>query len=40
MRSGRAGGRRWRRSLGELRGIDELRALVYAFTTGAALVPA
>jgi tRNA-dihydrouridine synthase A len=37
MRSGREGGRRWRRALGTLtdgsRGLDELRALVRAFTT-------
>ena len=39
MRSGRAGGRRWRRRLGELNdgrgGLDDLRALVRVFTTGA-----
>jgi tRNA-dihydrouridine synthase A len=44
MRSGREGGRRWRRELGEItdgrRGLDELRALVDAFTSGAALAPA
>ncbi len=44
MRSGREGGRLWRRQLGELtdggRGLDDLRALVRAFTTGAALAPA
>jgi tRNA-dihydrouridine synthase A len=44
MRSGRAGGRHWRRRLGELNdgrgGLDELRALVRVFTAGAALVPA
>jgi tRNA-dihydrouridine synthase A len=37
MRSGRAGGRRWRRELGLLtegsRGLDELRGLVHAFMT-------
>jgi tRNA-dihydrouridine synthase A len=44
MRSGRAGGRHWRRRLGELNdgrgGLDDLRALVRVFTTGAALVNA
>jgi hypothetical protein len=44
MRSGREGGRLWRRQLGELtdggRGLDDLRALVRAFTTEAALAPA
>jgi tRNA-dihydrouridine synthase A len=44
MRSGRAGGRHWRRRLGELNdgrgGLDDLRALVRVFTTGAALAPA
>jgi len=44
MRSGREGGRLWRRQLGELtdggRGLDDLRALVRAFTTGPALAPA
>jgi tRNA-dihydrouridine synthase A len=44
MRSGRDGGRRWRRELGELtdgrRGLDDLRALVRSFTAGAALAPA
>jgi tRNA-dihydrouridine synthase A len=44
MRSGRAGGRRWRRGLGELgdgsRGLDELRALVRALASGAASAPA
>jgi tRNA-dihydrouridine synthase A len=37
MRSGRAGGRRWRRALGELeegsRGLDDLRALVQTVTS-------
>jgi tRNA-dihydrouridine synthase A len=41
LRSGRAGGRRWRRGLGELaeglRGLDDLRALVRAVDNGAAL---
>jgi tRNA-dihydrouridine synthase A len=40
MRSGRAGGRRWRRALSELgdgsRGLDELRALVRAVAHDAA----
>jgi tRNA-dihydrouridine synthase A len=44
MRSGREGGRRWRRQLGELtegaRGLDDLRALVRGFAAGAALAPA
>jgi len=44
MRSGRAGGRHWRRRLGELNdgrgGLDELRALVRVFTTGAVVVHA
>ena len=46
MRSGREGGRRWRRTLGSLadgsRGLDDLRALVRMFTTPAegALAPA
>jgi tRNA-dihydrouridine synthase A len=44
MRSGREGGRRWRRQLGELtdgsRGLDDLRSLVRGFTTGAVLAPA
>jgi tRNA-dihydrouridine synthase A len=44
MRSGRAGGRHWRRRLGELNdgrgGLDDLRALVRVFTTGAVLVNA
>lgn len=44
MRSGRAGGRRWRRQLGELtegaRGLDDLRALVRGFAAGAALASA
>jgi tRNA-dihydrouridine synthase A len=44
MRSGRAGGRHWRRRLGELNdgrgGLEDLRALVRVFTTGAALAPA
>jgi tRNA-dihydrouridine synthase A len=44
MRSGRDGGRRWRRELGALteggHGLDALRALVRAFTTGSAPVPA
>jgi tRNA-dihydrouridine synthase A len=44
MRNGREGGRRWRRQLGELtdgsRGLDDLRALVRGFTTGAMLTPA
>jgi len=44
MRSGRAGGRRWRRGLGELgdgsRGLDDLRALVRRFPAGAASSPA
>lgn len=44
MRSGRAGGRQWRRRLGELNdgrgGLDDLRALVRVFTTGSALAPA
>jgi tRNA-dihydrouridine synthase A len=44
MRSGRAGGRRWRRGLGELgegsRGLDDLRALVRALPAGAAAAPA
>jgi tRNA-dihydrouridine synthase A len=43
MRSGRAGGRHWRRRLGELNdgrgGLDDLRALVRVFTTGAAFAP-
>jgi tRNA-dihydrouridine synthase A len=38
MRSGRDGGRRWRRQLGELsdgrRGLDALRSLVRSFTAG------
>ncbi len=41
MRSGRAGGRRWRRILGELgegaRGLEELRSLVGTFTHGVAI---
>ena len=41
MRSGRAGGRRWRRALTEIgdgtRGLDELRALVRTAAGGAAL---
>jgi tRNA-dihydrouridine synthase A len=37
MRSGRAGGRRWRRGLSELTGLEGLRALVGAFTAQAAL---
>jgi tRNA-dihydrouridine synthase A len=44
MRSGRAGGRRWRRGLGELgegsRGLDDLRALVRALPAGAVAAPA
>ena len=44
MRSGREGGRLWRRQLGELtdngRGLDQLRALVRAFTSSAMLEPA
>ena len=44
MRSGRAGGRHWRRRVGELNdgrgGLDELRALLRVFTTGVAFVPA
>jgi tRNA-dihydrouridine synthase A len=43
MRSGREGGRRWRRRLGELtegsRGVDDLHALVNAFTAGPVLSP-
>jgi tRNA-dihydrouridine synthase A len=43
MRSGRAGGRRWRRALGELgdgaRGLDDLRALVRTVAAGAASPP-
>ena len=43
MRNGRAGGRRWRRVLGELgegaRGLEDLRSLVGAFTEGASLSP-
>jgi hypothetical protein len=39
MRSGRAGGRRWRRGLGELndgsRGLDDLRALMRSVTSAA-----
>ncbi len=41
MRSGRAGGRRWRRILGELRdgarGLEDLRSLVDTFTDDASL---
>ncbi len=41
MRSGRAGGRRWRRILGELgegpRGLEELRSLVGIFSDGGSL---
>ena len=44
MRSGRDGGRRWRRALGELtdgsRGLDDLRALLQSFASGAVLAPA
>ncbi len=44
MRSGRVGGRRWRRALGELtdgaRGLDDLRALVQSFATGPTLARA
>ncbi len=44
MRRGRVGGRHWRRQLGELNdgrgGLDDLRALVRVFTTGAVLVNA
>jgi tRNA-dihydrouridine synthase A len=44
MRSGRAGGRRWRRALSELgdgsRGFDDLRALVRTVALGAAPSPA
>jgi tRNA-dihydrouridine synthase A len=44
MRSGRAGGRRWRRELGELtegnRGLDGLRSLLRAFTADVALARA
>jgi tRNA-dihydrouridine synthase A len=40
MRSGRAGGRRWRRELSQLTGLDDFRSLVHGFTTGAALAPA
>jgi tRNA-dihydrouridine synthase A len=44
MRSGRAGGRRWRRELGLLtngvRGLDELRGLVQALVAEAVLSPA
>jgi hypothetical protein len=42
MRNGRAGGRRWRRVLGELgdgaRGLEDLRSLVGAFATMAPLL--
>jgi tRNA-dihydrouridine synthase A len=44
MRNGRAGGRRWRRGLSELgdggRGLADLRDLVRAFASEAALTPA
>jgi len=44
MRSGRAGGRRWRRELSLLtegsHGLDDLHRLVHTFTTGAVLSPA
>lgn len=44
MRNARPGGRRWRRGLTELgegaRGLDDLRELVRAFSTTAALAPA
>jgi tRNA-dihydrouridine synthase A len=44
MRSGRAGGRHWRRGLGELNdgrgGLDDLRALVRVFTSSGALANA
>jgi tRNA-dihydrouridine synthase A len=44
MRTGREGGRLWRRALSQLtegsRGLDGLRAVVRAFTTGAAFAPA
>jgi tRNA-dihydrouridine synthase A len=40
MRSGRPGGRRWRRGLGELAGLEDLRALVRTFTVGGALAQA
>jgi tRNA-dihydrouridine synthase A len=44
MRTGRAGGRRWRRGLGELAadraGLDDLRALIAACSEGVALAAA
>jgi tRNA-dihydrouridine synthase A len=44
MRSGRDGGRRWRRELGELTagggGLDDLRALLQSFATVGVLAPA
>jgi tRNA-dihydrouridine synthase A len=44
MRSGRDGGRRWRRALGELTdgsgGLDDLRALLQTFATVGVLAPA